>query len=231
MNGNNSLKGKIIGTLFLIWFIGSIVGLMYFSKINGYYTIMIFGQYFLVFSVIPLINSKGMEKLFGVPFALVGLACIIIPYVMMHPELVSFTIVWDSVIPLLLILAFIIAGLAMIIIPKKREQRLNKVCNVTVFATITSHDYTYSDKGTKLYAPIYSFEFNKQKYEISNNQYTNIGVKPVGTIVELKINPNNPKEFLDNSSFSKLIIVMGVIFLIISAPIFIYMLTTLQFIQ
>lgn len=225
------LKSNLIGTIFLIWFIGSIISMLYLSKINEYYTIMIFGQYFLVFGLIPLKAAIGKEKLISIPFILVGLCCIVIPYLMMNPDLLSVNLNWNNIIPLLLILVFVIAGIAMIFIPVIFNNKLKKICTITVNAKIVDYKCTYSDNRKKLYCPIYEFEFNGKKYEVSNNKYSNFDNKPIETIINLKINPDNPNEFIDNRNFDSLIIILGIIFLTISIPIFIYMINTIDFIK
>lgn len=215
---------KILGIIFLIWFVGSIVALFYFSQINGYYALMVFGQYFVVFGIIPLF-SKAKGKLIGIPFILVGLACIIIPLLMLHPELLSFNIDWNYVIPLLFMSVFIIVGLVLILVPILIKNKLKKVCTVTVFATIKDYDVSYDD-GKKLYCPIYSFEFNNEKYEFLGKIYSNINLKPIGTVLNLNINPNNPNQFLENNKNNKFFIIFGILTLIVCIPIFIYLLTS-----
>ena len=101
---------------------------------------------------------------------------------------------------------------------------MEKLCTYHVFATIIDHDTTSGDSG-ELYAPIYKYEFNKETYEVCTNVYSNVGVKPVGTIVDLMINPNKPKEFLDESfGFTKGIVIMGIFFLLVSVPMFVLIL-------
>ena len=39
-------RGSFFGTLFLIWFLASLILMTYFSKKNTYYLTMVFGQYF-----------------------------------------------------------------------------------------------------------------------------------------------------------------------------------------
>lgn len=225
---NKKRKSSLFGIVFLIWFFGSIFGLMYFSKINVYYTVMIFGQYFLVFGMIPILSTKGKERLIGVPFVLVGACAVIIPYLMMHPELINANIVWDSVIPLLLILAFVIAGLAMVVLPIKHKKELESRCTELVSATIVDYKSTRGENG-RVYSPIYSFYFNNREYKASNEMYSNIGLKEVGTMVDLKVNPNNPYEFLDGAVHIKFIVILGILFLFVSVPVLIYILNTLQF--
>lgn len=231
MNKNNSFWSKIFGIIFIIWFLGSIFLLMYLSKINAYYTVMVFGQYFFVFGLIPLSKGKGMERLISIPFILVGLGCIIIPYLIMNPSILSVDVKWNSVIPLLCVFMFVLAGLSMVFVPIINNKKLKKLCTLTVYAKIIEYSYTYSKNGQKLYCPIYEFEFNNKKYEVCNNKYTNFGNKPVGTIVNLKINPNNPHQYIDNAKFAIFVIILGISFLVISIPLFIYLITTFEFVN
>lgn len=216
-----------LGILFILWFFGSIVAMMYFSEIGEEnYTIMVCGQYFLVFSFFPLNGGKGKDKLVGVPFLLAGICMVGIPLCIMNPQWFEEDINWVFVVPLLLILAFVLAGLALVIFPWKEKRRLEKVCTEIVDATIIKHLVRYSDKGNRLYCSVYKFNYYNEEYEVPDNFYTNIGVKPVDTQVELKINPDNPKEFISGkmNNFS-IIQFMGIIFLIVSVPIFIGMIT------
>ena len=211
---------KILGKLFLVWFIGSIIALVVLSEINVYYTGMVFGQIFLVFGlVIP--KGEAKDWLISIPFILVGLACLIIPFFILHPELLNREIDWDRVIVTLVLSAFVIAGLAVVIIPVLKYKRLKKVCTVSVTAKIVEYLSRYSD-GKKLYCPIYEFDFDGKKYNVSKNVYTNIGVSPVGTLIDMKINPNDPNEFLNKEPSSIVLLIIGIMFLFISVPALIF---------
>ena len=216
-----------LGILFILWFFGSIVAMMYFAQIkNEYYTIMTFGQYFLVFSIFPLKGSKGKEKLLGVPFLLIGIGLIVIPLCIMNPQWFNEEKNWESIIGILGILVFVLAGLAMVVLPEIEKRRLKKACTENVDAIIIENLTTYTDKGKTLYCPVYKFSYYNEEYEVCNNFYTNIGVKPVNTSVELKINPDNPKEFLSGKMNNFAVVqFMGIVFLMISVPIFIGMIT------
>ena len=227
---NDSKIGRIVGIIFLIWFFASMGAMFYFSKVNTYYTMMIFGQYFLVFGIIPFLG-KVKNRIIGVPFMLVGLACIIIPYLMMKPEINGIVINWDAVIVLLFIIAFILSGLAFILIPIIRTRQLKIRCSIEVVATIVKHRTTYSNSGNRLLCPIYEFQFNGKKYKVMNNQYTNIDVKPIGTLVNLKINPDNPEEFLDKGVSLTVCVFIGLCFLIISIPILIIVVKNVNFVK
>ena len=80
-------RGSFLGTLFLIWFLASMILMIYFSEKNTHYAIMVCGQYFLVFGIMAFKASKGTEKLMALLIIAMGLGAIIIPYIQMHPEL------------------------------------------------------------------------------------------------------------------------------------------------
>lgn len=222
---NKKISSTIFGLLFLIWFFGSMALMFYFAKVqsNVYYALMVFGQYFLVFGLIPLFK----KKLIGLPFFLVGLACIIVPFFMLNSQLLPVKINWDGVIPLLLVSVFVIAGFCLIIIPLYQRNKRKEICTVIVPAQIVDYDTSYNE-GTTLYAPIYEYTFNGKEYRICNHSYSNVGNRPVGTIINLKIDPNNPTVFEDNHASIFVIIILGIFFLVVSLPIFIFMLMNLE---
>ncbi len=228
---NKKKMSNLLGVLFLIWFLGSIIGMIYFSaKEQSHYVVMIFGQYFLVFGMIAFFNCKGKERLSSMPFIVSGLACIIIPFLMLHPELFDVSINWDAIIPLLAILVFVIAGLALIILPILHKRKSERICTKIVNATIIDYLHEKNDR-TDVYCPVYTFKFNNKEYKVSSNFYTNFDLKPVGSIVELKINPNDPEEIWENATNLSFSIILGILFLVVSVPILLFMLMTFSLTQ
>ena len=77
MNGRkNSPSDMVIGTVFLIWFFGSIGGLLATAKMGQPgWTLVIFGQYFVVFGLIALHNEikNGFQNPIFLVFLAVGL--------------------------------------------------------------------------------------------------------------------------------------------------------------
>ena len=144
---------------------------------------------------------------------------------MMNPELLSKEVDWDYIIAILMLLAFLIAGLCTAIIPIIKRKHLKNVCTYEVEATITGYDTTRSDKGNTLYALIYSFWYNGQTREIVSNVYTNVGLKKVGEKVTFKINPDNFCEYFNEKSKGYLIVVgVGVLVICFILPLIIYVL-------
>ena len=223
--------GAALGIAFLVWFIGSFIAIFYCAEYKPDYVVMVFGQYFLVFGLIPLFATTGKEKLIAVPFILVGLGCIVIPYLMMHPELLKVTIIWEAVIPVIFMLVFVGAGLAMVILPILNRRKLEKTCTAFVDATITEY-LSYMDEDTTVYCPVYSFEYMNKKYKVDDNFYTNFNIRPEGTVVKLRINPLDPKEFFDPSSkSSNFVVLIGGLFLLVSVPVLVFLLASFQFVK
>lgn len=131
----HSTGSKIFGIVFIIWFIGSIVAMIVLSNMGkGEYTVMLFGQYFLVFGIIAFFGKSvdgSNPKPIGLIFASIGLACIIIPYLVAHPELLPAMINWENVIILSVLLIFMLVGVGVcLLLVKQRE----KIITTLVFA-------------------------------------------------------------------------------------------------
>lgn len=214
--------GRILSIVFIIWFIASIGAMLVLAEINPLYSVIIFGQYFLIFGFIPIKNGVGKEKLVGVPFLLIGLCCIFIPLFILYPELLSKQINWDMVIPILGILGFIFSGIAMLVLPAMKKRRLKKVCTETVSATIVRYE-TIRNKGKVLYCPVYRIKYWEGEREISENFYSNLVKREIGKEIELKINPDNPEELMTLLKLHQLnfIQLLGMIFLAATIPILI----------
>ena len=54
---------KIFSILFLIWFIGSIIGMFYFASAAPFLCVVVFGQIFLIIGVLILISSIKKKRL------------------------------------------------------------------------------------------------------------------------------------------------------------------------
>lgn len=131
----HSTGSKIFGIVFIIWFIGSIVAMIVLSNMGKVeYTVMLFGQYFLVFGIIAFFGKSvdgSNPKPIGLIFASIGLACIIIPYLVAHPELLPAMINWENVIILSVLLIFMLVGVGIcLLLVKQRE----KIITTLVFA-------------------------------------------------------------------------------------------------
>lgn len=77
----NNILGKIFKVLFLVWFVASIIGIFVFSSMgNTSVTIIIFGQYFFVFSMV-IFSDKKVPLILLIHLT-VGIITIIVPFIL-----------------------------------------------------------------------------------------------------------------------------------------------------
>lgn len=83
-------------------------------------------------------------------------------------------------------------------------------CTLAVDARVVEMEKsTGSDKNT--YRPVYGFEYGGQSYEVHGHAYTNSEKYAVGQSVMLKINPDQPEEFVDPARDRKTVIFVSLI--------------------
>jgi hypothetical protein len=188
---------------------------------------MLFGQYFLVFGLVVFFYAdKKKDALITIPFILVGLACLIVPYLMMNPQLLPVNVNWNVVVPILVLILFILCGLGLVFIPLLKKRHLEKICSYEVYAKIIRYKGDSEVGESSTYCPVYGFWYNGKDWELSDNIYTNVGLKDVGSIVKLRLNPDNPDDFYVVGSYNYLLIVfLGILTLLIAVPIFIFFIT------
>lgn len=214
---NTKEKKEIyLSYIFIIWFIFSLLGLILF---NGY-QVIIFGQYFIVFGIMFIKgkNKSRLESIKSKPIPLlvimIGLCCIIVPILMMYPNLLPFEINFDNITSFLFLLGIIYAGIMILFFTYIDIIYLRKYCTYPVKATIIKYKKEYSSGARNrgiVYCPIYGFTYNGKEYKVSNNKYTNLIPLEIGKSVDLKINPNFPKEFLANPKVEIIFFIFGTI--------------------
>ena len=210
-NMNKEQRSKFWGILLIIWFIASFIAMFYFKDDNIYYTVMLCGQYFLVFGLI----ASSKKTLLGLPFVLIGLGCIAVPFFMLNSHLLSIKINPDNLILLLLASVFGIIGICLIIASLHQRKKSKETTKVIVPAKIV--DYNVSSNGSKkMYTPICEYNFNGIEYTICDSRYNDIETKELGTVINIEINPNSPA----SSGFDDVLITsfkaLGTFFLIMA---------------
>ncbi len=205
MNKNQYSTGdKILGTVFLIWFVASILGLIFTAK-AGYIslTLAIFGQYFLVFGIAALVSTIK-DKSFK-PIIL------IFPYVGLGTLVVGCVLHWGSdstkdkikdMTPHLLLSIFVAAGIILLInafIKFKDSRKCSVIVDSTCIKVKTRHSNISSGPDSNysktLYCPVYEFYYNGTKYMVCDDYYSDFESSYEGESYQLKINPDNPNQF------------------------------------
>ena len=70
---------NLFGVLFILWFIASIVGMVYFAEVNGLISLIIVGQYFFIFAMMAFLE-QGRE-LMPLVHLTVGILFITVPLI------------------------------------------------------------------------------------------------------------------------------------------------------
>jgi len=201
-----------------------------FEFINQVYVFAFAGQYFFgvnCFCYFCTYNLGRGTSSFCMGFMLLGLLMVIFPILMANPEWFSKQLDWSNISAMLILFIFTIVGISLIYFPYRKRKYLEKICTHTVKATIVAHDKDYSNSErlgrSPVYKPIYAFTYNGVKYKVFNDYHSNIGVKKLGEMVEIKINPLNPKvALIEDKATTFMLNLTGIIFILFSLSTLIY---------
>jgi len=205
-------RDTIISWGFIIWAIVSLAIMIYFSGLNQVtFAIMTFGQLFIIMGIIAI--KRGQPT--GGIFTVTGIGCIVIPalnewghvfFGMQEPSMIF---------PIFATVAVILIGLSMLILPGVLEDSAKRRCKKIVKGEVVDTKSTTLRDGTVAYTSIYQYTFGEEIYTVCRNKYA-VNQEPVGKIVDLKINENNPKDVYFEASKASimLIYIFGMGFLI-----------------
>lgn len=184
-------KNLLVGSIFITWFM---ISLSIFSIAadlqNAYLVVMNFGQYMLVFGGLACYSTRD-KILLIVP--IVGLGCIIIPLLMMiGPKNIN----WEVVIPSIALLGFIFAGLIILIPPIINRFKRKKECSKNIQAEVFKQVKDKDNNSKKIrYTTTYTYTYNNKKYKFK--RYNEKEEKNIGSIIEIKIDPEYPESILE----------------------------------
>lgn len=196
-------KERVVGTIativFLIWFVGSLGGMVYFGNVHKWAMVMaILGQIFLVFGVLFIISGIKDDcnfQLVAAYFPILGGILLVLAY---HygvngKEAVAFI---EKYLPCLSGFAFLMVGISVVSVTFFKHRRKKRVCDYSIMATcVDLKQRRYI--GWKTYCPVYEIYFHDQTIKLCDRVYSNANTIEVGTRKELFINPKKPKEFYE----------------------------------
>lgn len=232
-------SGIFIGILFLLWFFGSIGGMLYCSE-NGLDALIValFGQYFAVFGLIAFTNglpkrvkskkdtyTGGQGKLKFEPIFFIGLGLMVLGF-----TAVAFGIIFQfgseevkefamSLVPILLCSIFAIVGAGFIISAIYKRLYANKYMTTVVRATVTKVDSRMSSSSnghrTRVYAPTYEYDYGGEHIKHKQSFYSNYCKVKQGDVLDVKINPEIPTEMFEGNFNLMFNFIFGGIFLFV----------------
>jgi hypothetical protein len=230
-NGNNkkkyTTKEYIQGGVFLVFFVSSLIAMLYFSKRNTMMCLFIFGIYFFVFGLIAITQEQNLKKnLHLFLLLIVGLGIMICAGISMWGKNFNITMSKDFV-PILILCLFILVGAYMVfgtlLINKGNKTR----CTIDVRAKcieLDKHDMINSNGVyTTVYAPVFNYYYNGTSYKIKLNNYSNVDVPVVGEYKNIYVNPDNSQDVYRPSIKQNLVVLVIGIGTIISSGFGLYL--------
>ena len=205
-NKKNVLKDSesTTGILLLIWFVSSIITLMYFSSIERTIELMlVFGHYFLVFGIMAFLSSKNVENM----NLLFVLGIVFLFSVLLFPGEIHINIDPDRFVFLILGLIFFVTGL--VFFSKVIKAKILKGKFVKIDAYVS--DYIGDDD---MKACVFEYEYEGKKYGKNDNIFSSGSTPAIGSIKSIRINPNKPDEIYA-TDISWFFIIMAIPFTLI----------------
>lgn len=194
----------IISWACIIWAIASVILMFYFSGLNQVtFTIMTFGQLFLIIGIIALCRRQTA----GMVSTITGLGCIIIPAINEWGYLFNDNISQNNIFPIMLSTAITILGLAMMFGPGFLEDIAKRRCKLSIKAELFDFKTIKMKNGQTAYAPVYKYQYNGKEYEKCINRYKRNPKELVGSKIDIKINEGNPEDvYVEATKASKMLI-------------------------
>lgn len=193
------------GGVFLLWFIGSIVGLFISATNAPWLAISVFGQFFLVIGLIILYTGirDGNLNPIMLLFLFIGLLATIFGVVMQFGS-ESVKELFQKLIPYFGIGIFFVTGIlafATSIVRNSREKNCTQLVRATCVEIKSRRRQTQSEHMSTqhyLYCPVFSFHYNGKAYEVCSNFYSLDVDAELGQQYDLYINPDHPKCFKES---------------------------------
>lgn len=218
----------LLGILFLVWFFASIIALLMTAKTYPWLALVIFGQYFLVFGFIALVNMLKNDNFTPIIllFIIVGAGVASWGLIMQYgnKELQE---KFEKMIPYLGLGLFGVVGalsLLNTVVRKRREEKCTQlVTAICVKIKKKMTQTTTNGVGEKeirhLVCPVFQYTYNGKNYEVCHDTYTRSADMQIGDTCYVYINPEKPKIFRAESETARLNsmeLTIGVLFLAVS---------------
>lgn len=207
MEPNKHSIGSIIaGILFLIVFIGGMIGIYVGTTDDIRISIISLGAILLAVGIAAMssaVKQKGSKKVLPVTislvFVLIGAGLITLPLLNM---LTGFEIGGEIIIYASLGL-FVVIGLLLIVIPIAKRAYMKRVCTCVIEAKCVGLEKSpFRDNygRCRSYYPVWEYTFDGVSYHEQESMARNFGLPSEGDYCELHVNPDVPTEFYQETS-------------------------------
>lgn len=197
-------KGEIwTSRLLIIWFIASILSLLILSTLEkAVPLLLIFAHYFVIFGITAALNSKGVKDMSWL--FIIGLIFILV--VSFGEQFINLNISEGG-------LGFVVLGgvftfMGFIMMNLTSGGFASKKF-IEIPALICEH---FDEDGLTGY--VLEYQVNGKVYKTPNNHFSNIDIHPVGTFIDIKVNPDNPEEIIVNNLTKSNKILFGIFIIV-----------------
>ena len=201
--------GKVIGFIYIVWFVASVVALLITYQNNRWISGIIIGQLFFFWGIFALILNikKGNFAPWVCLVSLLGIGVILFS-LNWHYNFIDNEIVKENALPYAASLIFVLVGIALLLGTITRAAQ-EKKCTVLVRAVCTDLDarttnHSAGDSAYTIKCPVFTFDYNGKTYSVNSGTYSG-GVKAVvGQEYDLYINPDDPELFMEEGESKRL---------------------------
>lgn len=232
-NHEITLKDKVVSVLFVLYFFGSLGAALYLSdqKMPAPYMLVVIAQVFVIVGSVCTYKAWKKEHAFDIVIIapVAGLLAIIWSVGLLIDEVKPF---FESTIPHALAFGLSLSGVVIFFTQYPKVKHLIAACTIEVQATckaMKSH-VSYSSGNSNvshgprtLYCPVFTFHYCGQTYDVCDYCYSRGRQIPVGETHTIKINPEDPTEFMDPSVSYSMQYGMGIIPMIAGGLVFVFL--------
>lgn len=198
MGKKNRNIGNVIGIVFAIVFILTVIAMIYFFRVNPPVGAFLLGSVFFVMGILAIIADGGirLEEAWILLFPIAGLGCMGVSaaYIWNFSFLKNIRLGRDRIIMLLVLLLFFVTGAWMNVKELLTDKRKKGIYTYAIQAKCIDVKDTCDGEGNKEYIPVFQYTYNGKEYVHTGYWAYHKGAPCANQYYKLLLNPENPAE-------------------------------------
>ncbi|MBD5543542.1 MAG: hypothetical protein HDR01_04665 [Lachnospiraceae bacterium] len=193
---NRNLDG-VIGIVFVIVMILTVIAMIYFFQVNPPVGVFLLGSIFFVLGIFAIMKGGiSLKEAWVLLFPLVGLECMGVSatYIWSFSFLKDIRLDRDKIIVLLVVLLFFITGLWMVVKELLADKRKKRIYTYAIQAKCIDVKETCGGEGSTVCIPVFQYTYEGKEYVHSGYWDYHKGAPFVNQYYTLLLKPENPAE-------------------------------------
>ena len=196
-----SALSLILSFVFLLWFIASVVGMIYVSRSSelSWLIPVILGQFFLVIGTagfIAMCSAKKKGLWIDITAILAGAVIVVLPLIYHYGSEQTKAVITSN-IPTLAGAGILTAGICGTLATFIGKKRSAKKYSTPAEGICIEHKTRLGSRGTVLYCPVYEITLNGEMYRMEKKVYSNTGVPQIGESRTLYIDEDDLESYVE----------------------------------